>query len=150
MRFEAPLDALRRQAVEDRPAFMQALKASGMSKVGERLAFEQQLLAGNARPSAAADGLPQSFIASAFPTKREYEESLLLPPAERVYAENAARRKVNAGVPVGAIERPPKFHGLIQSASPAAACDDRTRTDTALSTFAFHTLRSSGDADRTS
>ena len=150
--YEAPLDTLRRQAVEDRPAFMAALKAAGMSKVGERLAFEQQLLAQTAAaapatlPAAAsASGLPDGFIHSAFPTKREYEQSLLLPAEERVFAENAARRKVNAGVAVGALER---FHGLIHAAVPVEDVPIRSDcsgedAESKLSTFAFHALNAS-------
>ena len=149
--YEAPLDTLRRQAMEDRPAFMAALKAAGMTKIGERLAFEQQLLSSAAcdAGSAAAppaDGLPTCFIESAFPTRREFEQSLLLRPAERVFAENAARRKVNAGVAVGTVATPATHtHGLIHAASHCADSAAPSATgERPLSTFAFHLQNAAG------
>lgn len=138
--FEAPLDTLRAQALGDRPAFMASLKAAGMRTMGERLAFEQQLL--HAVPAAPAiPGLPKSFLESAFPTKREYEASLLLKPEDRVFAENAARRKVNAGIAVGEVETPKQFHGRHSAATEDENGAAGPARATTLSTFEFHAPR---------
>ena len=134
--YQTPLDTLRKQAIEDRPAFMEALKAAGMNKVGERLRFESELLSTPIEDAGAQlYDLPRSFIDSAFPTKRDYEASLLLSPAEQVFAENAARRRANAGVPVDGVEKPAKpVHGLIHGTSPQNSC---APTGDGRSTFDF-------------
>ena len=115
---------------------MQALKAAGMTKVGERLKFEQDLLAMRDNNVAApVHELPGSFIESAFPTKRDYEASLLLNPADRVFAENAARRRVNAGLAVDGVEKPSEaVHGLIHGAPPSSSSAPEAD---ARSTFEF-------------
>ena len=133
--YQTPLETLRKQALEDRDAFMEALKASGLNKVGERLQFEKELLNTRAEDSASQPNLPRSFLESAFPTKRDYEASLLLSSADRIFAENAARRRANAGLAVDGVEMPAKpVHGLIQGATPACS---RSRTTDAQSTFDF-------------
>lgn len=123
--YEAPLDTLRRQLSDDRAAFMTALKAAGMTTVGERLAFEQKLRASQTAPGPST--LPETFIESAFPTKRDYEASLQLKPSDRLFAENAARCRANAGMVIDGIETP--IHGPIHAGA--------GKSKESLSTFGY-------------
>ena len=67
--------------------------------------------------------LPASFLASALPTKAEFEASLARPPKERAALERAARERASATAATPPVAPPAKigaFDQLVESARAAA------------------------------